>query len=161
MCAVGSVSFVLARGRRRDERRVRATRPRASMRHRFVHSFIHSSFIIHCAHASIQPRRRSRPRGLACTRFAIRREEGRVDVAATEIKSRFREGRATWGWKESFQPAIFRDQSRLHIDGYNPMRKDDSTSDHRRGFRTDRVCACAFSRLWVRWAIDMTVCMYV
>ena len=145
---------------RRDEKRgVRASRPRASTRHRFTRARIHHSCIIHASfiHHSIPSSARARRASTSSLASFARALVSRFDVKKAAVESRLQKlsrasvtGRATWGWKESFQPAIFRDQSRLHIDGYNPMRKDVFRVDRGRGFRTDRVCARASSRLWVR-----------
>ena len=152
--AVGSVSFVPSRVfTTTDATKNAAFARRDRARRRVIVSRVHA-FIMHASfmHRAIpsNPIFRARtsrvdvvPRVLrARARFAIRREEGRGRVAATEIKSRLRRpARATWGWKESFQPAIFRDQSRLHIDGYNPMRKD--ASREAPGDVSYRSCVCA------------------
>ena len=87
------------------KRGVRASRPRASTRHRFTRACIHHSCIIHSSFNPINHIFRactSRvdvvPRVLrARARFAIRREEGRGRVAATEIKSRLRRPDARLG----------------------------------------------------------------
>ena len=161
--AVGSVSFVPSRvfttTDATKKRGVRASRPRASTRHRFTRARIHHSCIIHASfiHHSIPSSARARRASTSSLASFARALVSRFDVKKAAVESRLQKlsrasvtGRATWGWKESFQPAIFRDQSRLHIDGYNPMRKDVFRVDRGRGFRTDRVCARASSRLWVR-----------
>lgn len=93
--AVGSVSFVLARERRRDEKK-RGVRARTTAR--IIVSFIHAC--ISCMHACIHnhipsifrartsrvSRRPSRER--ASTSFAIRREEGRVESSRLQKLSR-------------------------------------------------------------------------
>lgn len=157
--AVGSVSFgpsrVFTTTDATKKRGVRASRPRASTRHRFTRARIHHSCIMqsHPITSSARARRASTSSLASFARALV----SRFDVKKAAVESRLQKlsrasvtGRATWGWKESFQPAIFRDQSRLHIDGYNPMRKDVFRVDRGRGFRTDRVCARASSRLWVR-----------
>ena len=157
--SVRSRSFRLAFSRRPTRRKnaagVRASRPRASTRHRFTRARIHHSCIMqsHPITSSARARRASTSSLASFARALV----SRFDVKKAAVESRLQKlsrasvtGRATWGWKESFQPAIFRDQSRLHIDGYNPMRKDVFRVDRGRGFRTDRVCARASSRLWVR-----------
>lgn len=161
--SVRSRSFRLAFSRRPTRRKnaagVRASRPRASTRHRFTRARIHHACIIHASfiHHSIPSSARARRASTSSLASFARALVSRFDVKKAAVESRLQKlsrasvtGRATWGWKESFQPAIFRDQSRLHIDGYNPMRKDVFRVDRGRGFRTDRVCARASSRLWVR-----------
>ena len=145
---------------RRDEKtrrsRVATARVDASSFHACTHSSCtHHSCIVqsHPIPSSARARRASTSSLASFARALV----SRFDVKKAAVESRLQKlsrasvtGRATWGWKESFQPAIFRDQSRLHIDGYNPMRKDVFRVDRGRGFRTDRVCARASSRLWVR-----------
>ena len=90
--AVGSVSFVLARERRRDEKK-RGVRARTTAR--VIVSSIHSSMHA-CIHNHIpsifraRTSRVSRPpsRERARTSFAIRREEGRVESSRLQKLSR-------------------------------------------------------------------------
>ena len=134
--SVRSRSFVLARERRRDGKtrrsRVATARVDASSFHACTHSSCtHHSCIVqsHPIPSSARARRASTSSLASFARALV----SRFDVKKAAVESRLQKlsrasvtGRATWGWKESFQPAIFRDQSRLHIDGYNPMRKDAS-----------------------------------
>ena len=93
--AVGSVSFVLARERRRDEKK-RGVRARTTAR--VIVSFMHAShpFMHACIHNHIpsifraRTSRVSRPpsRERARTSFAIRREEGRVESSRLQKLSR-------------------------------------------------------------------------
>ena len=167
--SVRSRSFGLAFSRRPTRRknaafaRVATARVDASSFHACTHaSFMHHSCIVqsHPIPSSARARRASTSSLASFARALV----SRFDVKKAAVESRLQKlsrasvtGRATWGWKESFQPAIFRDQSRLHIDGYNPMRKDVFRVDRGRGFRTDRVCARASSRLWVRMGGGVSV----
>ena len=150
-------SRVLTTTRRKNAAFARRDRARRRVIVSRVHAFIiHASFIHHSIPSITSSARARRASTSSLASFA-RALVSRFDVKKAAVESRLQKlsrasvtGRATWGWKESFQPAIFRDQSRLHIDGYNPMRKDASRGAPGRRFRTDRVCARASSRLWVR-----------